>query len=113
MQNRILSMLGIAAKGRNVVSGEFMTEKAVKSRHAYLVIVAEDASDNTRKMFLDMGAFHKVPVYVYGTKVGLAQAIGKEMRASLAVTDEGLAKSIIRKLETDTADNTGNGYGGR
>ena len=31
MQNKVLSMLGIAARGRNVVSGEFMTEKAVKS----------------------------------------------------------------------------------
>ena len=27
MQNKILSMLGIAARGRNLVSGEFMTEK--------------------------------------------------------------------------------------
>ncbi len=113
MQNKILSTLGIAARGRNFVSGEFMTEKAVKSRKAYLVIVAEDASDNTRKMFRDMGEYHKVPVYVYGTKAGLAQAIGKEMRASLAVTEEGIAKSIIQKLETGTTDCTGNEYGGR
>ena len=100
MQNKVLSMLGIAARGRNVVSGEFMTEKAVKSFQACLVIVATDASDNTKKMFRDMCSFYEVPIYEFGSKEELAHAIGKEMRASLAVTDEGLAKSIIQKLET-------------
>lgn len=100
MQNKVLSMLGIAARGRNVVSGEFMTEKAVKSFQACLVIVATDASDNTKKMFRDMCAFYEVPIYELGSKEELAHAIGKEMRASLAVTDEGIAKSIIQKLET-------------
>lgn len=93
-------MLGIAARGRNVVSGEFMTEKAVKGAHACLVIVATDASDNTKKMFHDMCSFYKVPICEYGSKEELAHAIGKEMRASLAITDEGIAKSIIQKLET-------------
>ena len=113
MQNKILSMLGIAARGRNLVSGEFMTERTVKEHRAYLVLVAEDASDNTKKMFRDMGAYHRVPVYIYGTKEGLAHAIGQEMRASLAVTDEGIAKSIICELKTGTTDGTGNEYGGR
>lgn len=100
MQNKVLSMLGIAARGRNVVSGEFMTEKAVKSFQACLVIVAADASDNTKKMFRDMCGFYEIPIYEFSTKNELAHAIGKEMRASLAVTDEGIAKSIIQKLET-------------
>ena len=42
-------MLGIAAKSGSVVSGEFSTEKAVKEGRAYLVIVAGDASENTKK----------------------------------------------------------------
>ena len=42
-QNNILSMLSIAAKAKKVVSGEFMTEQAVKEGKAYLVVVAEDA----------------------------------------------------------------------
>ena len=44
-------MLGIAAKSGNVVSGEFSTEKAVKTGCAYLVVVSEEASANTNKMF--------------------------------------------------------------
>ena len=46
-----LSLIGLAAKAGKVVSGEFATEKAVKGRTAYLVLIAEDASENTRKKF--------------------------------------------------------------
>lgn len=98
-QNNILAMIGLATRSRNVVSGEFMTEKSVKSSHAALVLVATDSSDNTKKMFHDMCTFYKVPIFDYGTKEELGHAMGKEMRASLAVTDKGFAKSLIEKLE--------------
>lgn len=91
-------MLGIAAKSRNVVSGEFSTEKAVKTGHAYLVIVSEDASSNTKKMFRNMTDFYEVPMYVFGTKAELGRCIGKEFRASLAIIDENLAKAVENKL---------------
>ena len=99
MNDRILSLLGLAARGRNLVSGEFSTEKAVKEGKAALVIVGTDASDNTRKMFSDMCAFYKTPIYFYAGKETLGQAIGKEMRASVAVTDPGIAANIIKHLE--------------
>ncbi|MBP3458063.1 MAG: ribosomal L7Ae/L30e/S12e/Gadd45 family protein [Lachnospiraceae bacterium] len=98
--DRVMSMLGIAAKGRNVVSGEFAVEKAVKTGKAFLVIVAEEASDNTKKMFTNMCEFYEVPIAFYGTKDALGHAIGKQMRANVAVTDNGLANSILKLLET-------------
>ena len=79
MQNdKVLSMLGIAAKSGNVVSGEFSTEKAVKTGHAYLVIVSEEASDNTRKSFMNMTEFYDVPCYCYGRSE--ERRVGKECR---------------------------------
>ena len=92
-------MLGIAAKSGNVVSGEFSTEKAVKTGHAYLVIVSEEASANTNKMFTNMTDFYEVPMYVFGTKEELGRCIGKEFRASLAITDENLATAVENKLK--------------
>ena len=92
-------MLGIAAKSGSVVSGEFSTEKAVKTGHAYLVIVSEEASNNTNKMFTNMTSFYEVPMYVFGTKEELGRCIGKEFRASLAITDENLANAVENKLK--------------
>ncbi len=98
VRDQVMSMLGLAARGRNVASGEFSTEKAVKSYGAFLVIVAEDASDNTKKMFRNMCEYYQVKLYIYGTKEMLGHAIGKEYRASLAVCDENLAKAVEKKL---------------
>lgn len=98
-QSKVLSLIGIAARGRNVVSGEFSTEKSVKDGSAYLVIVAEDASDNTKKKFLDKSRFYEVPCFVFESKENLGHAMGRQMRSSLAVTDSGLANAIMKHLE--------------
>ena len=97
--DKVLSMLGIAAKSGSVVTGEFSTEKAVKEGRAYLVIVAGDSSDNTKKMFSNMTDFYEVPMYIYSDKETLGHCIGKEFRASLAIVNEGLAHSVEDKLK--------------
>ena len=94
----VLRMIGLAAKAGKVVSGEFMTEKAVKEGRAFLVLVSEEASDNTRKMFTNMCTYYKVPLYFFGTKEELGHSMGKEMRASVAVLDSGLAKALVKQL---------------
>lgn len=76
-------MIGLATKAGKVASGEFCTEKEVKSGRAYLVIVADDASDNTKKKFQNMCDFYQVPIYFYKDKDTLGHAMGKEFRADL------------------------------
>lgn len=97
--DKVISMIGMATKAGRTTSGEFMTEKAVKEGSAFLVIVAEDASANTKKMFRNMCTFYKVPFYIYGTKQTLGHGMGKEMRASLAVLDQGFCNAIEKKLK--------------
>ena len=97
--NKIDGLLGLCAKSRKLVSGEFAAESAVKDGSAWLVIVATDASGNTKKLFHDKCSFYEVPVFEYGTKESLGHIIGKEMRASIAVLDENFSKAIIAKLE--------------
>ncbi len=97
--DRVLSLLGLAARGRNLVSGEFSTEKAVKEGKAQLVIVSRDASDNTKKFFTDKCNYRRIPIYYYSEKVNLGKAIGKQMRTSVAVTDPGMAANIVKHLE--------------
>ena len=96
--NKIYGMIGMAMKAGKVASGEFATEKAVKSGKAALVIVSEAASENTKKKFRNMCDYYRVPVYFFGEKEELGHAIGKEFRASLAVLDEGLAKAIEKNI---------------
>lgn len=97
--DKVLNLIGLAQKARKVASGEFMTEKAVKTGAAALVILAEDASENTKKKFKNMCEFYEVPIRLYAVKDCLGHAMGKEIRASLAVTDEGLAQAIMKKMD--------------
>ena len=99
-QNKIYSLLGLAMRGRNLVSGEFQTEDAVKKGSAMLVIVAEDASANTKKLFNEC-SYYEFPVYEYGTKEELGWGIGRDLRSSVGVCDAGLADALIKQLEAN------------
>lgn len=68
-KDKVLSMLGLAARSRNVVSGGFATEQAVKCGKASLVIIAEDASGNTRKSIVTCVIFMRFPVRSMGRKL--------------------------------------------
>lgn len=94
-------MLGLAERARKLASGEFATEKAVKSHEAFLVIVAGDASNNTKKMFSNMCEYYKVPLLILENKEALGHAIGKELRASIAVLDSGFGNAIISLVQKE------------
>lgn len=97
-KQKVLSLIGLAMKAGKIASGEFSTEKAVKTKDGYLVIVAATASSNTKKKFQNMCSYYEVPIYFLGEKEEIGKAIGKEYRASLAVLDENFAKAIEKQL---------------
>jgi ribosomal protein L7Ae-like RNA K-turn-binding protein len=103
-RDKVLSLISLATKAGRCASGEFLTESETKSGRAGLVVVAEDASENTKKKFRDMCEFYEVPIYFYKDKDTLGHAMGKEFRASLAILDEGFAKEIMKQMKTE--DNT-------
>ena len=98
-KDKVLSLIGLAMKAGRCTSGEMMTESETKSGRARLVIIASDASENTKKKFRDMCKFYKVPIYIYGDKDTLGHAMGKEFRASLARLDAGFADGLQRELK--------------
>ena len=100
MRNRALSLIGLASRARKVSSGEFSVEKAIKSYNAFLVIIAEDASDNTKKKFSNMCSYYETPIIFYSSKDELGHSIGKEYRASLAILDENFAAGIMEKIDS-------------
>lgn len=98
-RDKVLSLIGLSMKAGRCTSGEMMTENETKSGRVKLVIVASDASENTKKKFRDMCKFYRVPICFYGDKDTLGHAMGKEFRASLAILDEGFAAGIQKELK--------------
>ena len=100
-EKKVLGTRGLAMKAGHIGSGDFMTEKAVRDGRAELVMVAADASANTKKKFSDSCRFYHVPYAEFGRKDQLGNAIGKEFRASLAITDKGFAALIGNNLKLE------------
>lgn len=81
------------------MSGEFSTDKAIKEHKAKVVIIGTDASDNTKKAFMNSCNFYKVDCYEYSTKEDLGHCLGKEQRAVIGITDDGFANSVRKLLD--------------
>lgn len=96
--HKALSMLGIAAKAGRLVSGETAVEQAVRREKAALVIISEDASENTAGKFRNLCSSHQIPFIVFAPKAELGRAVGKGERSSVAVLDAALAEAVIKRI---------------
>lgn len=99
MEDRIYSFLGLAAKAGKLITGDETCERAIKLRKAYLVIVSEDASDNTRKKFADMCSYRNLDLRFFGEKEMLGRYTGKSVRSVIAVTDRGFAGHLKEMID--------------
>ena len=96
--DKISSYIGFAMKSGKLVSGEFSVEKAVKEGKAQIAVIAEDASDNTKKKFKNMCDYYGVYCTILKSKEELGRIIGKEYRACVAINDRGLADALIKLI---------------
>lgn len=95
---KILQLLGLATRARMMITGEELVIREIQAKKARLVIVANDASANTSKKMNDKCTFYNVEKHVFGSREDLGQAIGKDSRVVLAVTDAGFAKKLSELL---------------
>ena len=65
-------------------------------RNLKLVIVANDASNNTAKLITDKCKSYKVPFRKFGNRNELGIALGKGERVNVGITDPGFAKSCYQ-----------------
>jgi ribosomal protein L7Ae-like RNA K-turn-binding protein len=96
MKNRMLSYLGLAMRSGKLVTGEEKVLAAIRSGEAKLVVLAEDASANARKKYIDKCSYYRIPLIECGTRCELGRCIGKESRVAVAVLDRGFAQLMLK-----------------
>ncbi|MDX8362212.1 MULTISPECIES: YlxQ family RNA-binding protein [Bacillaceae] len=97
--NKWMSLLGLANRARKIVSGEELVLKEIRNNRAKVILLSDDASPNTTKKISDKCNYYGVPLRIVDDRYTLGQAIGKEARVVIAVTDEGFARKLISLLE--------------
>ena len=99
-RQRALNYLGLARRGGNIAIGEEPVGIACRGSHARLLILAQDAADNTFRRARSFAAGGKPPIIrVPYTKVELGDALGVNACAILALTDVQLALAFVKALD--------------
>ena len=98
-KTKILNLLSMAQRANKVVSGDFAVTKAVQGRKALLMIVAEDASEETKKSYQRMADDAEINVYYLFDREELGHCIGKDFRAVAAIMDKGFADALSKLFE--------------
>ncbi len=99
-EDKIYSFLGLATRAGKLVSGDDSTLLELRRGNVKLVIVADDASENTKKLFKDKSSYRNVKYVYFSTKLQLGLAIGKAPRAAIGVKDTNFANKIMELMET-------------
>jgi len=79
-------------------TGDFASEGAMRAGQAKLIILADDASGNTKKKYINKAYYYKIPVYIYSCISDLSHITGVVNRAVFAVTNDGFAANIEKRL---------------
>ena len=94
IDNKILGLMGLAARARKVCFGADSVVLQIKKKKVYLIIVAKDASDRTKDKFRNISYEYEIPIIIEGEIEILSKAIGKSNKAIIGIEDSHLASEI-------------------
>lgn len=94
-------MLGLASKAGKIFSGEDVVRNAIRHSKVKLLIISQDASENTKKRFVNAAEYYKVPMRIWGDKERLGSSIGKSNRSVVGIGDANFTNSIITLLNAE------------
>lgn len=94
MNNKLKSMFSLCKKSGNMLSGDVQVSQAISGKKAKLLIIANNASDNTKKNFEDKAKYYKVEYFIFGDRDEMSQLIGLNNKTVFCIIDENFANKI-------------------
>lgn len=90
----VLRLLGLAARAGGVVPGTERVRIAARRDELHLVLVARDASPNTRDKLIPLLEKRGVRYREVFSRSALGEAVGRSPLSAVGLTDASLAKRI-------------------
>lgn len=94
-----LNLIGISMRAGKCISGIDSIIEKIQNRNVFLVLIANDCSTGTKKKLTDKCQSYQVPFYEVTDRYTLGNAIGKEERVAIAISDKGFATKIQSLVE--------------
>ena len=86
---RALSLLGIAQRSGNVISGSDTLIKTLRNGDGELLIIAADCARNNREKLVHLAEREQIDYCFTATATELGDAIGKNRRVAVLIMDRG------------------------
>ncbi len=110
MNNRLLSLLGLARKSGKLAAGYDAAAEAAAKGRARLILLAGDAAPRTRRNVLQWAEQYRVEVVSVGeSKDQIGMAIGAAGTGVISVQDAGFAAKIRQLAANATEQGFQNG----
>ena len=109
MNDKVMSTIGLAKKAGKVMSGTNLVSTFIRSDNKpCLVVLAKDASENTKKLIQSASRHHKVDCRLtHNSMDQFSDAIGASNYIScIAVFDKGFADLIVSRLNESENEET-------
>jgi ribosomal protein L7Ae-like RNA K-turn-binding protein len=100
---RMLRLIGLGVRARNVVVGVEQVRTAARKGNLKFAVVAPDASVNSREKIVPLLRARHVKFVEGPTAAELGAAVGREHTAAVGVVDSQLARGIRELVATSIA----------
>jgi len=100
---RMLRLIGLGLRARNVVVGVEQVRTAAKKGNLEFAVVAPDASENSREKIVPLLRARRVKFVEGPTAAELGAAVGREHTAAVGVVDPQLARGIRELVASSIA----------
>lgn len=90
MNTKLLATLGMTRKANKLFIGETLL-KEISKNNINLVIIATDASDNSKKALINKCSYYKTKYVIILSKREIAKAISKSLVSGVGISDKNFA----------------------
>ena len=104
--DRMLRLIGLGARARNVVVGVEQVRTAARKGNLQFAVVAPDASVNSRDKIVPLLRARRVKFVEGPTAAELGAAVGRDQTAAVGVIDPQLARGIRELVRSELASDT-------
>jgi len=94
LNSKLQGMLGLCIRARKVSMGTEEAKKAIRAKKAKLVLLAENASDRTKKDINDICSHYKVDLLCDDFADIFYQLTSRDVMKVMSVNDDGFAREI-------------------
>ena len=99
--NKFFNFLGLAKRSGSLLEGYSKCNEERNRKKLYLFIISNDASDSSKRKFINHCKINNIPYIQEFSKEELGLAIGRPEIKILAILDEKISKKLLSLYEEE------------